>query len=141
MSGLLELSLVDAKGLESTDIFGKMDPYVLIEYKDQKLKSKVAKGQGNNPVWNEKFTLWAQYPEEDDQYNLILRIMDKDKFCKDDFVGEVRIAMKEMVRIGINEGTVDTQPRTYNVVNSKGASSGELQVRLALTRKSLQGRE
>ncbi|RZC83917.1 hypothetical protein C5167_046702 [Papaver somniferum] len=43
MSGLLEIVLVDAQGLPKSDLIGKMDPYVTIQYKNQKLRSSVAK--------------------------------------------------------------------------------------------------
>ncbi|OVA05931.1 C2 calcium-dependent membrane targeting [Macleaya cordata] len=138
MSGLLEVMLVDARGLPESDSFGKMDPYVLIQYKDQKLKSTVAKGQGSNPVWNERFTLWVQCPEADDQYNLILKIMDKDTFSSDDFLGEIAISVKDVVELGMEIGKVEKQPCKYKVINlgsNNMASAGEIQVGFTFTRK------
>ncbi|RZC67861.1 hypothetical protein C5167_011557 [Papaver somniferum] len=71
---------------------GKMDPYVIIQFCNQKGKSTVARGKGKAPVWNEKFTFDVEYPDnirdEHHQYKLDLTIMDKDRFSTDDFVGE-----------------------------------------------------
>ncbi|KAF5206053.1 Elicitor-responsive protein [Thalictrum thalictroides] len=90
MNGILKVELVDARALKDADTIGKMDPYVLIQYKDQKLKSKVAKDQGSNPVWNDEFSFWVQYPVEDEDYTICLKIMDKDTFTSDDFLGEAK---------------------------------------------------
>lgn len=45
-------------------------------------------GQGKAPVWNEKFTFRAEYRGGDDQYKLILKIMDHDTFSSDDYLGQ-----------------------------------------------------
>lgn len=45
-------------------------------------------GQGRSPVWNERFSFKVEYPGGDGQYKLILKIMDKDTFSADDFLGE-----------------------------------------------------
>ena len=45
-------------------------------------------GQGGSPVWNEKITFRVEYPGQGDQYKLILKIMDKDTFSTDDFIGQ-----------------------------------------------------
>jgi len=45
-------------------------------------------GHGGNPKWNEKLTLRAEYPGSGGDYKLYLRIMDKDTFSSDDFLGQ-----------------------------------------------------
>ncbi|CAN6472158.1 unnamed protein product [Victoria cruziana] len=86
--GMLEVLLVDAKGLHNTDFLGKMDPYVLIQCRSHERKSSVARGQGSNPEWNEKFIFPVHFPRVDDHCRLMLRILDEDTFSNDDFVGE-----------------------------------------------------
>ncbi|KAJ0101899.1 hypothetical protein Patl1_06404 [Pistacia atlantica] len=111
--GLMEVLLVNAKGLSDTDFLGDVDPYVVMQYKGQERKSSVAQGyqkcfqiarsafkkkyvhtviicagQGGNPSWNEKFTFRVEYPGCGGQYKLVLKIMDKDTFTHDDFLGE-----------------------------------------------------
>ena len=50
--------------------------------------TNIGSGQGGSPVWNEKITFRVEYPGQGDQYKLILKIMDKDTFSTDDFVGQ-----------------------------------------------------
>ena len=38
-------------------MFGNMDPFVLIEYRKQKFKTKVIDEGGLNPKWNETFMI------------------------------------------------------------------------------------
>lgn len=45
-------------------------------------------GEGGSPVWNEKFTFRVEYPGGEGQYKLVLKIMDKDTFSADDFLGQ-----------------------------------------------------
>ncbi|CAN6442672.1 unnamed protein product [Victoria cruziana] len=65
-----------------------MDPYVVIRCRNYESKSNVAKDQGSNPVWDKKISFPVQLPCVDDQLKLVLRILDKDTFSSDEFVGE-----------------------------------------------------
>ncbi|KAL5710786.1 hypothetical protein ACHQM5_021308 [Ranunculus cassubicifolius] len=138
MNGILKIELLDARGLQDTEVIGKIDPYVLIQYKDQKLKSKVAKGQGSNPVWNDDFSLWMQYPAEDEDYTLVMKIMDKDTFTSDDFIGEARINLKELAVLGAEKGTAKLEPRYYTVVGEKNVHGAEIQVAFIFNLKDKQ---
>ncbi|KAK9757985.1 hypothetical protein RND81_01G198600 [Saponaria officinalis] len=84
--GRLEVFLASAKGLENADFFFEMDPYVIITCRSQEQKSSVATDGGSTPEWNETFafSIYGDVPE------LHLKIMDKDTFTDDDFVGEAR---------------------------------------------------
>ncbi|KAI3882966.1 hypothetical protein MKW92_046877 [Papaver armeniacum] len=109
MSGLLEIMLVDAQGLPESDVMGKMDPYVTVQYKNQKLRSSVAKGQGTNPVWNDKLTLWVEYPEPDGQYNVVFKIFDRDTISRDDLIGETTTSVKDLVELGAQKGKTNLE--------------------------------
>jgi len=96
---------------------GKIDPYVIVQYRSQECKSSVARGQlllqisfffllnfppfqsmlmnreriadqGRNPCWNEVFKFQINSSASSAQHKLILRIMDHDHFSSDDFLGE-----------------------------------------------------
>ncbi|KAL1360312.1 hypothetical protein AAHE18_04G168900 [Arachis hypogaea] len=82
--GTLEVILVSAKGLKDADFLKKMDPYVILTYRAQENRSSVARGGGSNPRWNESFL----FTVSDNVAELNLRIMDKDTFTRDDFLGE-----------------------------------------------------
>ncbi|XP_058099260.1 elicitor-responsive protein 1 isoform X2 [Magnolia sinica] len=132
-SGILEVQLVDARGLGNTDLFAKMDPYVVIRYKSEERKSSVARG--GDPKWNERFTFRVQFPGADDEYKLILRIMDKDTFSADDFVGEATIYLKDVLALGMENGIAEIRPCKHRVLLADRTYCGEIQVGLTFTPK------
>ena len=50
---VLHVDLIKAKDLIKTDMIGKSDPYAVINYGNQKDKTKVAKNT-QNPIWDHK---------------------------------------------------------------------------------------
>ena len=53
----LSITLQKASYLHDADLFGKQDPFVVIECAGKTYKTKVIDGGGKNPVWNETFEL------------------------------------------------------------------------------------
>ncbi|GAB4841131.1 hypothetical protein Ancab_021875 [Ancistrocladus abbreviatus] len=137
--GLMQVALMEARGLHDTDIFGKMDPYVVIRYKGQERKSSVARGQGGSPTWNEKFIFRAEYPGSGGDYKLILRIMDKDTFSADDFLGQVTIYVKDLLATGVENGKAEMHPCKYSVVGPDESYCGEIKVGVTFTSNSKVG--
>ncbi|KAL3579150.1 hypothetical protein D5086_020654, partial [Populus alba] len=143
--GILEVKLVKAKGLGNPDFFGlscycsssltNMDPYVLVKYKSQERKSKVARGQGGHPVWNERLTFKVEYPGQAGEYKLSLKIMDKDTFSADDFIGEATIYVKDLLTSGVENGSAELHPCKYRVVSATQSYTGEIQVGVTFTLK------
>ncbi|KAI4370595.1 hypothetical protein MLD38_018933 [Melastoma candidum] len=127
--GILEILLVNAKGLGDTDFFGKMDPYVLIQFKSQERKSSVAREQGSNPSWNETFTFRVEYPGTSNGHDkLTLKIMDKDTFSSDDLIGHATIFVGDLISQGAENGTAEMHPTKHRVVRVDGSYCGEIQV-------------
>ncbi|XP_058728574.1 elicitor-responsive protein 3-like isoform X2 [Vicia villosa] len=119
--GTLEVILIGAKGLHDTDFFTeKMDPYVILTYKAQEHISSVAKNAGSNPRWNESFL----FTVADNVAELNLRLMDKDKFTRDDFLGET------IINLGPVLEEYSVPETSYNVVKNQNYRG---EVRLALT--------
>ncbi|KAI3854685.1 hypothetical protein MKW98_018806 [Papaver atlanticum] len=135
--GILEVLLVDACILKDTDLIGKMDPYVVIKFGDQKRKSTVCKRQGKTPVWNEKLKFIVEYAgnirDEHPQYKLSFKIMDKDRFSKDDFVGESTIYVDDLLAQGVVNGKAELPPCNYSVVGSNKSDNGGIRIGLAFT--------
>ncbi len=50
--GELVLTIIDGKLLRNTELIGKMDPYVCVEYRKKKYKTDVDNEAGKMPVWN-----------------------------------------------------------------------------------------
>lgn len=131
----MEVLLVKAKGLQQTDIFARMDPYVLLQYKRQECKSGVVHEGGSSPVWNEKFVFRVEYPGSGDNYKLTLKIMDKDVFSSDDFVGQAIIYVKDLLEEGVENGSAELRPRKYSVVRADNSYYGEIEVGITFSRK------
>ncbi|KAK9910559.1 hypothetical protein M0R45_034516 [Rubus argutus] len=109
--GTLEVVLVDAKDLHDT------------AFLTQEKTSTVAQGQGTNPEWNESFL----FTVTDDVTELRLKIMDKDTFTADDFVGEATIPLEPVFMEG------NLPPTSYSVVNEDKEYHGEITVGLTFT--------
>ncbi|KAM7492032.1 hypothetical protein LguiA_034953 [Lonicera macranthoides] len=134
--GIMEVKVECARGLKNTEILdGGIDPYVLVQYRSQEHKSSIARGQGRAPVWNEKFTFRAEYPGGDDQYKLILKIMDHDTFSSDDYLGQATIYLKELLALGVENGRAEIHTQKYSIVDCNQTYCGEIKVGITFTPK------
>ncbi|XP_043814463.1 16 kDa phloem protein 1 isoform X5 [Manihot esculenta] len=111
--GLLEVQLLNAKGLRGTDFLGA----------------------GGNPVWDEKIAFKVEYPGQGADYKLILKIMDKDTFSTDDFLGQATIYVKDLLELGVEKGSAEIQPKKYSIVQADQCYCGEIQVGVTFTLK------
>ena len=86
--GIITIGVISAKLFISTELFGKMDPYVTIIYnttqqqKKKESKTQVNKKGDKEPQWNEKFEF--ELESLDDTF--IITIFDKDLIF-DDLIG------------------------------------------------------
>ncbi|KAL4576275.1 hypothetical protein LXL04_012367 [Taraxacum kok-saghyz] len=131
--GVMEVNLVDARGLSNSDFLNNMDPYVLIQYKSQEHKSTIAKGQGSKPSWNENFKFRVEFPGGDEQPKLVLKIMDHDTFSADDYIGQTTIYLKEVLELGVENGTSELRVQKYSIVDSSQSYSGDIRVGVSFT--------
>ncbi|KAH9732106.1 Elicitor-responsive protein 3 [Citrus sinensis] len=127
--GTLEVLLVGCKGLEDSDflgtipllyLYGSVDPYVVLTCRTQEQKSSI--GSGSGPEWNETFV----FTITGDVTELTLKIMDKDTFSNDDYLGEATISLEPLFM----EGSLP--PTAYNVVKNQ-EYCGEIRVGLTFT--------
>ncbi|KAI3449171.1 hypothetical protein Pfo_005836 [Paulownia fortunei] len=120
--GTLEVLLVSAKGLENTDFLSGMDPYAILTCRTQEKKSSVASGEGSCPEWNETFL----FNISGGVTELRIKIMDKDTFTDDDFVGEATIPLEPVF------AEESIPPLSYNIVKDQ-EYCGEIKVGLKFT--------
>ncbi|XP_050383292.1 16 kDa phloem protein 1-like [Argentina anserina] len=134
-AGVLEVNLIEARGLKDMDFAVKMNTYVVIEYGNQRQTSSVAKGQGTKPVWNETFKFKAEYPGgEENKYMLHLRIMNTHKILDDDvFVGQSTIFVKNLIASGTDTGKAGLRSAKYRVVLQDQTYAGEISVALSFS--------
>ncbi|KAL3814861.1 hypothetical protein ACJIZ3_016129 [Penstemon smallii] len=107
--GTLEVLLVSAKGLENTDYLSGTDAYAVLICRTQEKKSSVASGDGSNPEWNETFL----FTISDGITELKIKMMDKDTFTQDDFIGEATIPLHSV----FEEESIP--PIAYNVIKDE----------------------
>lgn len=75
----------------NTELFGQMDPFVVIEINGKKYKTKVLDNAGKNPVWNQTFDI----PINSLLDNLKFTCYDED-FIMDSCVGEAIFRAAEL---------------------------------------------
>ena len=97
-SGTLKLHVIEARLTHDTDT-NKMDPYCIIQVREQEFKTKVKEEAGKEPKWNECFDIDVKYIGDD----LTVKVMDDD-IGKDDTVGEAKIKLSSFcVNGGLDE--------------------------------------
>ncbi|KAM7401977.1 hypothetical protein PAMP_017254 [Pampus punctatissimus] len=97
--GLLRIHLLAGQNLIPKDnlmggmVKGKSDPYVQINIGGETFTSQVIKSN-LNPTWNEMYeVILTQLPGQD----LHLQVFDKDMDMKDDFMGRLKISLKDII--------------------------------------------
>lgn len=131
--GVLEVHLVDAKGLFGSDFLGKIDPYVVVQYRSQERKSSTSRDEGRNPSWNEVFRFQINSSAANGQHKLFLRIMDHDNFSSDDFLGQATINVTDLITLGMESGSSQQNPAKYSVVSADNSYHGEIRVGISFT--------
>merc|ERR1712218_451819 len=91
----LKLTVVAARKLKKSGLFGKADPYVAITYGSQKTRSGVIKNN-LNPEWNFESLLTLNENASDE---VLLEVYDKDTGSKDDFMGKVSLQIAELKKM------------------------------------------
>eukprot|EP00250_Pteridium_aquilinum_P016316 c23047_g1_i1 orf=155-691(+) len=124
-SGTLEVLLASGHGLKSGDFFSKTDAYAIISCGNQSQKSNVARNQGSNPTWNQRFV----FAVDDNVHEVAMKIMDEDFLTADDELGCVTINLATVFQHG------KTATTAYNVVQKNGKIKGEVKLSLSFTPK------
>eukprot|EP01129_Flabellula_baltica_P011071 TRINITY_DN4770_c0_g1_i3.p1 TRINITY_DN4770_c0_g1~~TRINITY_DN4770_c0_g1_i3.p1 ORF type:complete len:401 (-),score=90.94 TRINITY_DN4770_c0_g1_i3:24-1226(-) len=111
-----------ARNLAPMDKGGTSDPYVILttDFNKQKFKTKIIK-KTLNPTWDQEF----QFYVSELSGNLILKIWDKDKWVKDDFLGDVIIPLESLYDGAVDEWyTIDNEPKI------KTGEPGQIRIKL-----------
>ncbi|MED6207021.1 hypothetical protein PIB30_032038 [Stylosanthes scabra] len=127
----LVVRVIEAKNLPPTDLNGLSDPYVRLQLGKQRHKTKVIK-KCLNPRWDEEFS----FRVDDLNEELVISVMDEDKFFNDDFVGQLKVPMslvfeEEIKSLGTAWYTL--QPKSKK---SKNKEPGEVRLSIYFQQKS-----
>ncbi|KAF9589734.1 hypothetical protein IFM89_028643 [Coptis chinensis] len=81
----------EAQRLRAMDLNGSSDPYVRIKLGEKKFRTKVVK-KTLNPIWGEEFS----FPINDLDEELLVYVMDEDKYFNDDLVGQLKFPIEKI---------------------------------------------
>ncbi|XP_004510829.1 elicitor-responsive protein 3 [Cicer arietinum] len=128
-TGILEVLLVNAKGIRHTNIVGTPSYYVIIECGFQSQRSKTSRGKNEKPCWNEKFIFdLSSFDCNMNSTYLTCKIMDTELFTNGGFVGEAKVHIGGIITEGINQGYIDIKPAAYNVVLEDDTYKGQIKI-------------
>merc|ERR1719494_817234 len=98
--GTAVVSLVKARGLAKADLIGKSDPYAVLVYGKQQLKTPVVKNT-LEPQWD--FTAEFDIPDDGDE-TIFLEVFDSDKIGKDKSLGSLNLPLVNVLAMDGQEG-------------------------------------
>ncbi|MCO5602284.1 hypothetical protein L7F22_056413 [Adiantum nelumboides] len=118
--GTVELELIKGHDLKDVEFLGKSDPFAVMCVGDQKQKSKVVKGGGKSPVWNESFL----FEIPDGPHELQIAIFDDEGRGEAEAMGTVTIPLNQLF--------LERQlaPCKFQVQRPDGKFDGELELGL-----------
>merc|ERR1719474_264338 len=120
---MILLDVIQAKDLVKSDIIGKSDPYAVVSFDGDKLKTSSVKNT-QNPEWNFN----ANIPvDEKGPRNIKVEVFDADKLGKDKSLGSTQVDVEDV----INGSPIDKL-----WVPLSGAKSGKIQLSAAFMPES-----
>jgi Ca2+-dependent lipid-binding protein len=90
--GSLKIKVINGVIYRNTELFGDMDPFVLILHKKRKYKTKASLNAGMQPSWNEIIEIPSVTPEDE----LKFTCFDKD-FLFDDCIGMKVLKVSDLI--------------------------------------------
>ena len=111
-SGNLAMTVIEAKLTRDTEFFGKMDPFVVLDYRNQRQRTKVHMDAGKLPKWNETFQFDIKYTGDD--FNI--KIFDEDITANEPIAACIAKASAFCIPGGIDDWFVCTYKGSYVVL-------------------------
>ncbi|KAH7838648.1 hypothetical protein Vadar_029485 [Vaccinium darrowii] len=87
----LLVRVIEGRNIPAMDPNGLCDPYVKLQLGKQRFRTKVVK-KCLNPMWCEEFT----FKVEDLKEELLVSVLDEDKYLLDDFVGQIKVPVSRV---------------------------------------------
>ncbi|CAM8887558.1 unnamed protein product [Rhodiola kirilowii] len=87
----LVVRVIEARNLPAMDLNGLSDPYVRLQLGRQRSRTKVVK-KCLTPSWGEEFN----FRVEDLSEELLISVMDEDKYFNDDFIGQLKVPVSDV---------------------------------------------
>lgn len=122
--GKLSLLIVEAMLYIETDLWGIMDPFVVVEYLEVKYKTATAKDGGRKPKWGETLEI----PVQSLYHSLKMSCMDED-YITNDQIGSGTMTVKSL----INHLNPQATRESWVKLTHKKQVSVEILVRASIT--------
>eukprot|EP00743_Colponemidia_sp_Colp-15_P001827 GILK01001992.1.p1 GENE.GILK01001992.1~~GILK01001992.1.p1 ORF type:complete len:153 (-),score=7.34 GILK01001992.1:350-808(-) len=100
--GKLTITIHRGEFKRNADIGKPMDPYVVLRYGVQIVKTSVKREAGKTPVWNETFKFRFE-----GRGKLVLSAYDEDVLTRDDKLAQVTVDVPTLVKDGKYEGWIE----------------------------------
>ncbi|KAK4373661.1 hypothetical protein RND71_009045 [Anisodus tanguticus] len=121
----LLVRVIEARNIPAMDPNGFSDPYVKLSLGKQKFRSKVVK-KCLNPSWCEEFA----FRVDDLKEELIISVLDEDKYFNDDFVGQIKFPVSQVFEA--NDKSLGTAWYTLHPKHKKGKNKDCGQILLTI---------
>ncbi|WRX10185.1 C2 domain - like 8 [Theobroma cacao] len=102
--------------------------YVILQCGTQEYRSKVSPGKHEKVLWNEKFKFEFPQSEWENLTHITFRIMDKEFFTDNGFVGKTIIHLGGIIAEGTDREFIELRPAPYNVVLEDDTYKGQIKI-------------
>ncbi|XVF73190.1 hypothetical protein PTKIN_Ptkin12aG0181200 [Pterospermum kingtungense] len=126
--GILEVLVVNARDIRHTNLIGRPAYYVILQCGTQECRSKISSGKHKKVFWNEKFRFKFPRPEWENLTHIKFKIMDKEFFKDNGFVGQTIIHLGGIITEGTDRGFIEVRPAPYNVVLEDDTYKGQIKI-------------
>lgn len=122
------MRVIEARNIPATDLNGLSDPYVKLQLGKQKFRTKVMK-KTLTPSWGEEFS----FRVDDLNEELVISVLDEDKYFNDDFVGQVKVPVWKVFEAENKSLSSDWYPLQPRNKKSKNKECGEILMSMNFT--------
>ncbi|KAE8701015.1 Rop guanine nucleotide exchange factor 2 [Hibiscus syriacus] len=126
--GILEVLVVNAEDIRHTNLLGRPAYYVILQCGTKEYRSKTSPGKHKKVLWNEKFMFEFPQSEWEKLTYIKFKIMDKEFFKENEFVGETKIHLGGIITEGTDKGFIEVRPAPYNVVLEDNTYKGQMKI-------------
>ncbi|XP_021724641.1 C2 and GRAM domain-containing protein At1g03370-like [Chenopodium quinoa] len=127
----LVVKVIEARNIPAMDLNGYSDPYVRINLGKQRFRTKVVK-KCLNPYWGDEFS----FRVDDLSDELVISVLDEDKYFNDDFVGFVKFPVSKVFDSPDKSLPTAWYPLLPKSKKSKPKDCGEICLHICLSQNS-----
>ncbi|GJP38721.1 hypothetical protein CLOM_g23142 [Closterium sp. NIES-68] len=96
-SGWLDVTVVGCRSLEDVEVYGKQDPYLVLQCGDQQHRTKTHRDGHLTPVWNETFQVQLKAGVD----AIKCGVWDQNKIGKDVLIGQCSVNVQPALTAGV----------------------------------------